>query len=150
MKLTVLLIGVLLGLNLSFGQATSGTNKVLQAKIQFFNQKLALSPAEAKEFWPIYNDYQSRRSKLSKERKNIMGYYSENSTNMSNDEISETLSRYIEIEKEETKLLDTYNEKFKQVLSDEKVLKIYIVEIQFKNHLLKQLRTGKQEMKLRK
>lgn len=78
-----------------------------------------------------------------------MSFFSSNQSNMSEKEIAETLDRYVAIEKEEAQLLDTYNQKFRQVLPDEKVLKIYLTEIQFRNYLLKQLRTQQQEIKPR-
>ena len=47
----------------------------------------------------------------------------------------------MDYEKQETDLLLTYNEKFRSVLPDDKVLRIYIAEVRFKEYLLKQLRT---------
>ncbi|QQS51969.1 MAG: hypothetical protein IPM71_04370 [Bacteroidota bacterium] len=125
------------------------SDKVQAARVKFFNEKLELTPDESKKFWPIYNDYQSRKNKLTTERKNLMSFFSSNQSNMSEKEIAETLDRYVAIEKEETQLLETYNQKFRQVLPDEKVLKIYLTEIQFRNYLLKQLRTQQQEIKPR-
>ncbi|HBH47201.1 MAG TPA: hypothetical protein DDX98_01085 [Bacteroidales bacterium] len=132
-----------------YAQNSGGANRVRAAKVKFFNEKLELTSSESEKFWPIYNDYQSRKSKLASERKSMMRFYTENQSNMSAEEITQTLNRYIEIEKEETELLERYNNKFKQVLANEKVLKIYITEVQFRNYLLKQLRTRQQGMKPR-
>lgn len=131
------------------GQKTPAQNRIYKVKVQFFNDKLDLSSKEAERFWPIYNDYQSRKNRLSNERKNIINYFNRNKANMSDDEINESLNRYIQIEKEITTLLETYNNKFKEILPDEKVLKIYITEVEFRNYLLQKLRTGKTEMKPR-
>ena len=150
MKIYILIIAVLFSIPRSYSQEKASTNRVHQAKVKFFTEKLGLNKEEFKKFWPVYNDYQSRKNRLVAERRNMMRFYTENHKNMSDSEISETLNRYIEIEKEETRLLETYNESFKRILPDEKVLKIYIVEVQFKNHLLKQLRTNTQSMQLRK
>jgi hypothetical protein len=149
MRNITLFFGIIVAISFAQAQEPGQTNRVTQAKIKYFSEKLELSPAEAKKFWPIYNDYQSRKKRLSDERKNIMGFYADNSNNMSQKEISESLQRYIEIEKEETNLLVVYNERFKSILPEEKVIKIYIVEVQFRNYLLKQLRTKSQGMKIR-
>lgn len=150
MRIIILLTGILMCVTQIQAQSEPETSRVKDAKIKFFNEKLNLTPDESKKFWPVYNDYQSRKNKLTSERKNIMNYYLENSSNMTSAEISESLDRYIKIQKEETLLLEQYNEKFKQILADEKVLKIYITEIQFRNYLLKQLRTRQEKMNIRK
>lgn len=125
-----------------FAQKPDDTRRrIHEEKIAFFNERLDLSKAEAQIFWPIYNDYQSRKNKISNEKRTLMRYYSENERNMSDKEISTTLSKYIAFEKEETELLLAYNEKFKAILPDEKVMKIYVTEVQFKDFLLKKLRT---------
>lgn len=115
--------------------------RIHEEKVAFFNKRLKLSKDEANKFWPVYNDFQSRKNKIANEKRNLMRYYSENATNMSDKEITETLNKYIAFEKQETELLVTYNEKFRAILPDEKVLKIYVTEVQFKDYLLKQLRT---------
>ena len=149
MKIFTLLIIVTISISNLFAQNQQNTDRVKAAKVKFFTEKLELSSSESEKFWPIYNDYQSRKSKLASERKSLMRFYTENQANMSPEEINQTLDRYIEIEKGEAELLERYNEKFKQVLANEKVLKIYVAEIQFRNYLLKQLRTGQRGMKPR-
>jgi hypothetical protein len=148
MKYSVLILLLFFALKVA-GQDTPAQNRVYKVKVQFFNEKLDLSTKEAGKFWPIYNDYQSRKNRLSNERKNIIKYFNQNKTNMSENEVNESLNRFIQIEKEITALLETYNNKFKEILSDEKVLQIYITEVEFRNYLLRKLRTGKTEMKPR-
>lgn len=140
MRLYTLILGLIFCLNTVHSQNPEKNNNVKQAKIVFFNEKLDLTSSETNKFWPVYNDYQSRKNRLANERKNMLRYYMENSNNMSDAEITESLNRYIEIEKEEVALLELYNNKFKDILPKEKVLKIYIVEVQFRNYLLKELR----------
>jgi hypothetical protein len=148
MKYTTILLLVIFTVG-SYAQTGSKPSRVHQAKVQFFNNKLNLSPSESKKFWPVYNDYQSRKNKLTGEKRNLIQYFTENKQNMSGDEIEQSLDRYIEIEKEISLLLEEYNNKFKQILSDDKVLQIYITEVQFRNYLLQKLRTSKSEMKPR-
>lgn len=126
----------------SFAQPPkSAGQKIQEEKMAFFNRELDLSKAEAKAFWPLYNDYQNRRNRIVSEKRNLMRYYSQNSRNISDEEIIGILENYIRLEKEETRLLETYNNRFREILPDEKVLRIYIAEIGFKDYLLKRLRT---------
>ena len=62
---------------------------------------------------------------------------------MTDAEVSKMLDTYIGYQKQETTLLETYNAKFKQILPDKKVMMIYIVEVQFKSHLLQQLKENR-------
>ena len=122
-------------------QTGNQQQRIMEEKIAFFNKELNLTNSEADKFWPIYKDYQNRKNRISGEKRTLMQYYMRNANNMSSQEITETLNKYMNYEKQETDLLLTYNEKFRTVLPDEKVLKIYIAEVKFKDYLLKQLRT---------
>ena len=113
----------------------------LQAqKIGFFTKKLQLTTKEAQEFWPVYNDYQARKNKIIQDRRSTTRYYLQNLNNLSEKEIEEMTGKFIRLMKEESDLLLTYHEKFKEVLPIKKVMQIYIAEEQYKIFLLRQLR----------
>lgn len=142
MKKLILAFVCILVTVFSFGQSSkSERENIRKQKLEFFNKKLNLSGTEAEKFWPIYNDYQNRKNKISSEKRALMRYYMENADYISAAEIAETLEKYLFYEKQETDLLISYSDKLRKVLSDEKVLKVYVAEVQFKNYLLKQLRT---------
>ncbi|MBA7569977.1 hypothetical protein ES708_11722 [subsurface metagenome] len=144
MKQFLLLLVVVLFPVFAVGQPSkSDRDNIRKQKIEFFNKKLNLTKTEAEKFWPVYNDYQNRKNKIFSEKRALIHYYMQNSDYMSSDEISETLEKYISYERQETDLLTAFNEKFRKVLPDERVLKIYVAEIQFKEHLIHQLRTDK-------
>jgi hypothetical protein len=125
-----------------YGQTSKPEREnIRKQKVEFFNRNLNLSKAEAEKFWPIYNDYQNRKNKISSEKRALMKYYMQNVDYMSDAEITETLEKYLSYEKKETDLLISFSKKLRFVLPDNKVLKVYVTEIQFKNYLLKQLRT---------
>ncbi len=113
----------------------------LQAqKVGFFTNKLQLTTKEAQEFWPVYNNYQALKNKIIQDRRNTTRYYMQNFNNLSDKEIEEITEKYIRLMKEESDLLFTYHEKFKEVLPIKKVMQIYIAEEQYKTFLLRQLR----------
>ena len=144
MRYLIILIVAIMSFSSVYSQNTDDARKrIHEEKVAFFNRKLNLSKGEAQEFWPVYNDYQNRKNKILKEKRTLMRYYTENNSNMSEKELTNTLNRYIAFEREETELLVLYNEKFRAFLPDEKVLKIYVTEVQFKDYLLKKLRANK-------
>ena len=118
-------------------------------KIGFFTKKLQLTTKEAREFWPVYNDYQERKNKIIQDRRNTIRYYIQNLNNLSGKEIEEITGKFIRLMKEESDLLLTYHEKFKEVLPIKKVMQIYIAEEQYKTFLLRQLRNRRENQERR-
>ena len=106
-------------------------------KINYFTERLNLSEKEAKKFWPVYNDYQNRKNLIAQERKSTTSYFIQNSENMNEDEISELLEKYINYQKRETRLLEVYTNKFREFLPEKKVLQVFILEVRFRQWLLK-------------
>lgn len=121
----------------------------LQAqKVGFFTKKLQLTTKEAQEFWPVYNDYQVRKNKIIQDRRSTTRYFIQNFNNLSEKETKEMTEKYMHLMKEESDLLFTYHEKFKEVLPIKKVMKIYIAEEQYKIFLLRQLRNRREKNSL--
>lgn len=116
---------------------------IQQEKIAFFTKRLGLTPAEAKLFWPLYDEYQEKREQILKERKATEQYYIANAESLSSSELEKITDRYVDFHKRETELLEFYTNEFKKILPIEKVLKIYITEIDFRRHLIQMVRDKK-------
>jgi hypothetical protein len=104
---------------------------------------LQLSAAESAKFWPVYTDYQNRRDKITRDRNTLMQYFEMNKANLSESEATESIAKYVAFQQEETRLLETYTRKFQEFLPSKKVLRIYLVELEFKKWLLENLRQNK-------
>ncbi|HPF92832.1 MAG TPA: hypothetical protein PLV65_02780 [Tenuifilaceae bacterium] len=125
--------------------AQSNTEKedlVKAQKIAFFTEKLNLTPDEAQNFWPVYNSYWEKKNVIIEERKKAMQYCAENMSKMSEKEIERYGDMYINFHKQESDLLVEYNKKFKQILSPEKIMKLYQADYDFKTYLLRQIRNS--------
>jgi len=114
-----------------------------QQKVTFFTENLQLTAAESARFWPVYNDYQNRRDKITRDRNTLLKYYEANKGNMTDTEASELIEKYLGFQKQETELLETYTKKFQEILPAKKVMRIYQVELDFKKWLLENLRQNK-------
>ncbi|HLO57921.1 MAG TPA: hypothetical protein VK179_04215 [Bacteroidales bacterium] len=123
--------------------ATKKPETLQQQKMAFFNDKLQLTAAESAKFWPIYNDYQNRRDKITKDRNTLMQYFESNQANMNEKEASDLIQKYVAFQKQETELLESYTSKFREFLPAKKVMQIYQVELDFKKWLLENLRQNK-------
>lgn len=117
------------------------SQEVLKAqKIAFFTQKLDLTPEEAGKFWPLYNEYWSRKHKIIDDKRAAMKYCSENMKNMSEEEIAKYDDMYINFQKQETDLLIEFSDKFEKVMPASKVFKLYLADYEFKSYLLQQIK----------
>jgi hypothetical protein len=144
-KYLLLLIWILAGMpTLAQSRLGEKLDALQQRKIAFFTENLQLTPAESARFWPVYNDYQNRRDKITNDRNNLLRYYELNKSNMTDGEAGDLINKYISFQEEDTKLLETYTKKFQEFLPAKKVMRIFIVELEFKKWLLNNLRQNRQ------
>jgi hypothetical protein len=114
-----------------------------QQKVSFFTENLKLTPTESAQFWPVYNDFQNRRDKITRDRNTLLKYFESNKTNLTEAEATDLIGKYLAFQQEETRLLESYTKKFQEFLPAKKVMRIYIVELEFKKWLLENLRQNK-------
>ncbi len=141
--LTPIAFFILFSLSL-FGQTKDVQKEemVKAQKIAFFTEKLNLTTEEAQLFWPVYNEYWQKKNKIIDDRRNAMKFCSENLEKLSDKEIERYGDLYINFHKQESDLLIEFNEKFKKVLTPEKVIKLYFADYEFKTYLLQQIRNA--------
>lgn len=144
---TIAITLILLGSNpLSAQTKTSDKEELVKAqKIAFFTEKLSLTAEEAQKFWPVYNSYWEKKNKIIEERRNAMKFCAENMDKLSPKEIERYGDMYINFHKQESDLLLEFNKKFKEVLSPEKVMKLYLADYDFKTYLLRQIRNSSEK-----
>ena len=117
--------------------------KMESRKIAYITQGLDLSPAEAQQFWPIYNEYQS---KIKESRKNNRVKVPEE--DLSDDDANEFLDNLLEREQNELNLKRDYFDRMKTVVSAKKVAKLYILEKKFREEVLADIK-GRMENRRR-
>jgi len=121
-------------------QEQTRKEKMEALKIAYITEKLELTESEAKNFWPIFNDYQSAK-------KDIHGKKSEkkkpNFDEMSEQEIESFIDNKITNAQKLLDLKKEYLEKFKKILPIKKVAKLLQAERGFKKEVLKRMRQNK-------
>lgn len=128
---------------LVFSQDDNYYKKLESMRIAFFTERLSLTSSEAEKFWPLYRDYNNRKEKINEERRSLDRYIMKNGDYLTEKEVNESMGKYLSLQKEEPILSETYNQKFLDVLPAIKVLKIYMVENQFKAYILNQIRANR-------
>jgi len=145
MKLKTIIIALLLSTIAEFtiAQPAGGEcnrEQIEAKKIAFITDAVSLTVAEAQAFWPLYNELEAKRKELEEKRRSLFHSYIDNPEGKTDAEIAKIGDDLIALDLEEAKLSQTYHQKFRQVLSAEKVLLYYHAEKEFRHFLLRQLR----------
>jgi tRNA U34 5-carboxymethylaminomethyl modifying GTPase MnmE/TrmE len=117
--------------------------KLKSQKVAFLTEKIDLTSAEAQEFWPIYNEFSDQMDEIhEKTKKNIIDLH-KSMDSLSDAEKEAAIDRHVNYEVREAELEKEYHEKFKEVLSIDKLIKLYEAEHEFKKKMLRLIRGDK-------
>ena len=109
--------------------------KINELRKKFFNEKLSLSEAEQKGFWPLYTEYKQKEKAL---RDSFRNKYKPNDVIFMDDrQAEEFLNATIQLNDEQNSLFKEYIGKFKKVISVKKVAMLPLVEREFKKNIMK-------------
>jgi hypothetical protein len=145
MKRKAICIALLMILSLPSIMAQNPNQERLNVyKIAFFSKRLNLSSKEAEMFWPLYNDFQDRKSGLQMQRVQMNRKFNEEVNTMSDAEMITLGDKLVELEVLEAELSVKFHKSIKEVLPPAKVLRLYQAENQYKVQLLKELQERRQ------
>jgi hypothetical protein len=91
-------------------------------------ENMQLTEAEARAFWPVYDQYQDELFLLRVRTAKLIKDYADASEKMSNDTARKLLDELMIIEALGPKLRQTYLPKFRKVLPETKVVRYYQIE----------------------
>jgi hypothetical protein len=134
-------------LNAQNSQRGKMKDNIESMKIAFITNKLDLTPEEAQQFWPIYNQYSDKTQELRMKRKMENKQARHNFEEMSDKEVEQSVDNEIVYRQKELDIQKEYHTKFKAVLPIKKVAKLYQAEEQFKRVLLDKLKKDQPPVK---
>ena len=102
--------------------------KIRADKKLFVAENMQLTEAEAKAFWPVYQQYQDELFLLRARTAKLITDYADAYEKMTNDTAKKLLDEYITIESLGPKLRQSYLPKFRKVLPEVKVVRYYQIE----------------------
>lgn len=126
---------------IGFSQNTEERIERIKAlRIAFISEKLELTPEEAQQFWPIFNQFDDRQSKLQREKRKLMrNLRPGNTINLSEKETAQLIDEderlANEIEKNRRQLVKD----LQGVIPNRKILTLRQIDIEFKQKLLQQI-----------
>src|ERR1035437_151533 len=109
-------------------------------KVAFITKKVELTPEEAQQFWPVYNQYQGKLQELRKKRRQDIKEAKENFEAMTDKDVEQLVDDEIVFRQKELDIQKEFHSKFKTLLPIKKVAKLYQAEEQFKRYLLNELK----------
>ncbi|WP_276496783.1 Spy/CpxP family protein refolding chaperone [Pontibacter litorisediminis] len=137
-RITFLLVfsfALLLGGTAATAQDNRSEN-VEAAKVAFLTDKMELTAEQSQKFWPLYNEYESKRRTL------IRGYrsgYRQDVDALSEQEAKARIDNMFVTKEKELELEKEYAGKYLKIISNKQLIKLYRGERDFTKMLLKRL-----------
>lgn len=112
---------------------TADTMDIVREKVRadkklFVAANMGLTEAEARAFWPVYEDYQKALDKLNALTGKLIEDYARNYESMSDMMAKTIVDDHLTIEMERVKLMQSYLPRFRQALPEKKVARYYQLE----------------------
>lgn len=114
-------------------------------RIAFFTKEMKLSPAEAKVFWPVFQQFKEEESMLRKQHPLHRTTGQVDLHMLTEAQASTMLTEIVLYEKRINALSENYIPEFRKILSDKKIVLMYAAEKKFRKELLmraKEQRSG--------
>ncbi len=112
------------------------TESEFRAKKQaYIAQKAELTPAESEKFFPLYFEFQNKKKKINKHAWNLAkkGKASE-TTDL---EYEEIIDNFFDDQEAIVKLEREYIDKYRKILSDKQIYRVYWAEFKFNRNMIK-------------
>ena len=119
--------------------------KVEAMKIAYLTNKLELSPTEAQQFWPVFNEFEAKIQAIRQSRRKDSREGQDNLDQLSDKEVESLIDSEVALRQKELDVMKEYHSKFKAVLPIRKVAKLYRAQEDFKRELLKKIQERKGE-----
>lgn len=114
--------------------------KMMSEKIAFLTIELGITPEEAQAFWPVYNEINKERDEA---MHNVFKTYKalENAVEAgkSEKEVSSLLDKYLDALDAQREVESKAAGRYRKVLSEDKVAKLYIGEEKFRRQHIRRL-----------
>ena len=146
MKNLMLFVVLLCATQFAFAQRPDAQRNEIEAyKTTYLTEKLELTPAEAKIFWPIYKNWQNEQMQLRKERgqKMISFRKTDEIENLSDQQVQALIVNELNIKQKALNIEKKYYNQLKSSLPIKVVGKYYRAQETFKKELLNRYRDNR-------
>lgn len=117
--------------------------RMLSEKVAFLTIELGITPEEAQEFWPVYNQVDKERDEA---MLNVFKAFKDLENGVaagkSEKEVGKLLDTYLKAMERQREVEDNAASQYRKVLSIEKVAKLYVGEEKFRRQHIRRLHGG--------
>lgn len=138
----VLLLTALPGLRAQGGKYADAEARIENARIAYITRELALTPEQGQRFWPIYNEYSTKRRELRKSHDQLRRGAS---ATMTEEQARDNLKKIVALSKSEVDMTEDYFGKFQKVVSARQVAQLYKAEREFGRVMMRELKDQRQD-----
>ena len=148
LSVSVILLASSIKVSAQFGNKSDWKESMESEKIAFLAMEIGLTPDEAQKFWPIYNQVSEELDKAMHETfASYMELEKALNENKADKEISKCLDKYLDALEKQNEIRDDSVEKYRKILTDKKVAKIFVAEEKFRRQHIRRLHSRPGENK---
>lgn len=89
---------------------------------------LDLKDKESKEFWKVYQDYQTEMGNLERESMDLIRAYADNFNALTDEKAGQLTDRWFKIEAKRVKIKQQYRKRFSKIISAKNVARLFQIE----------------------
>ncbi|WP_143434969.1 hypothetical protein [Hymenobacter roseosalivarius] len=115
--------------------------RIENARIAYITREVALTPEQGQRFWPLYNEYSTKRRDLRHTHDELRRSAT---PTMTDDQARDNLKQIIAVSKNELNMTEDYFAKFQKVISARQVAQLYKAEREFGRVMMREMKTERQ------
>ncbi len=143
-KLRTLVLGALLLAAAPAARAQGGRPgqrlaQLENAKIAFITTRVALTQDQAQKFWPVYNEFSTRRRELNRNGRLLRREVADGLTDQ---QIRDNFTQGFAVRQQELNLEKEYFDKFQKIISLRQVAQLFLAERDFTKEVIKRVARG--------
>lgn len=120
--------------------------KLMQMQENYIRENLVLSDAQAQVFWPVYREHLRAAGALKMEKTKIMGEIKRNYELMTDAELDKMIQSTFEIERKIIDENQNFTSKVKSAIPPKKIVRLKLLELEYKKMLLKKAQNKMQQL----
>lgn len=127
----------------AYAQSGKASEKIEAARIALITKELNLTPDQAQRFWPIYNEFKSKRSELSRGFKQQKRDF--DAASATEEERKQMLDLSLELKQNQLNLEKEYSQKLLNVITSRQIIQLRQAEDKFRRLLIERLQQNREQ-----
>lgn len=124
-----------LGFQASAQDRDEHREKIKALKTAYITEGLNLTPREAQQFWPIYNEFEKKRRQLYRQERAEVEIEC-----LSEEKANSKLEEYVELEREDYLLKKKYYNDLRKIFTARRIMELNKVEDDFNRKMMREYR----------